>query len=244
MDTKQLLGKQQVQPGNSHTLEFENEKITITREKEGWSFLSSNNGQKEYYHTGKSNSLVIQPSLPEKPLVFKGSRMNVSPRQKLTFFLRIPLSIQIYFSKVVPENLIKTIAVARLSDTWFGEPDTGEAAFALGNSYFLSMEEIATTDFEAICPVVIFNNSTTVLEVERLIIRTENMALFRNAGKIVTSVVQVEYRGKEITSSAEYHYSKLFNGEKQDTIAKPRNGSGKSTLKINFHFIKNIYRTE
>lgn len=242
MSGKQIFGKQSILPGETYTLEMGNETWTITREKEGWSFSSTNTEQKEYYHSGKSNSLVIQPALPEKPVVFKGSRLNVSPKQKLTFFLKVPLIMQVYFSKVLPENLLKEIAVKRLSDTWFGETDSGEAAFALGNEYFLKMKEVNPAEFEAICPVTIYNNSPAPFEVERLIIRVENMGLYQNEEKMVTSVAAIEYKGKDVVSSAEYHYSKTYNGEKQELITKPRNTAGKSTLKINFHFIKNMYK--
>jgi hypothetical protein len=244
MNVKQIFGKQQILPGGAYTLELENTNLTIIREKEGWTFVSTNDGKNDYHHTGKSNTLIIQPALPEKPLVFKGSRLNVSPKQKLTFFLKVPLTVQVYFSKAQPENLMKEIAVKRLSDTWFGESDNGEVAFALANEYFLNMEEANPSEFEAICPVTIFNNSPTPFEIERLIIRVENMGLYQNAEKIVTSVAEIEYKGKDVISSAEYHYSKIYNGEKQELITKPRNQSGKNPLKIHFHIIKNMYKFE
>ena len=244
MNVKKPFGKQQILPGDKHILELENTTLSIIREKEGWTFTSADNEQGEYHQTGKSNTLLIQPALPEKPIVFKGSRLNVAPKQKLTFFLKVPLKVQVYFSKSQPENLMKEIAVKRLSDTWFGETDSGEVAFALGSEYFLNIKEIKPSEFEAICPVTIFNNSPALFEIERLIIRVDNMALYQSEGKMVTSVVEIEFKGKDVISSAEYHYSKLYDGEKQDMITRPRNISGKNPLKIHFHFIKNMYKLE
>lgn len=242
MNVKKPFGKQQILPGDNHIIELHNTTLSVIRGKEGWTFISADNEQGEYHHTGKSNTLIIQPALPEKPVVFKGSRLIVAPKQKLTFFLKVPLKVQVYFSKTQPENLMKEIAVKRLSDTWFGETDNGEVAFALGNEYFLNTEEVNPSEFEAICPVTIFNNSPAPVEVERLIIRVENMGLYQNEEKMVTSVAAIEYKGKDVVSSAEYHYSKTYNGEKQELITKPRNTAGKNTLKINFHFIKNMYK--
>lgn len=248
-----IYGKQQILPGKTRMVDLGDLILDIKRENEGWSFLTyekdapdeiTQNPERDYYQTGKSNSLIIQPAMPEKPLVFKGSRMFVSPQQKLTFFLKIPLTIQIYFSKAEPENLMKEITIKRLSDTWFGEADNGEIAFALGNEFALSMADISPSDFEAICPVTIFNNSYAPLEVERLIIRVENVTLYQHAGKATTSLVTIEYRGKEVVSSVDYRYSKIYNGEKAEVMTTPRNNSGKHMLKINFHFIKNIYKTE
>jgi hypothetical protein len=230
--------------------------LSATRKNEGWHLITTDNcphddidltpdsALSDYFQTGNSNTLIIAPALPVKPLVFKGTGLNVLPNQKLTFFLRIPLAFQIYFSKILPENLLKEISYKRLSDTWFGEPDMGEPAFALGSEYYLEMDEIEIADLEAICPVTVHNTSAEILNVQRLIIRDENVTLYKNRDKIITSVVHVEYKGKEVASEVDYNYSKDYHGEKQEIIAKPRNASGKNLLKLNFHFIKNIYRNE
>lgn len=256
MDLNSILKKHQILPGNTKIIDIGCIQLSATRKNEGWYFTTKDNCPNDdiqlrddstladYFQTGKSNSLIIAPALPAKPLVFKGSGLNVLPGQKITFFLKIPLTFQIYFSKINQENLLKEISYKRLSDTWFGEPDSGEPAYALGNEYYLEMDKIEITDFEAICPVTVFNSSSAILNVQRLIIREENITLYNNEGKIVTSVVFVEYKGNDVTSSVEYHFSKLYNGEKQEILAKPRNTSGKNLLKINFHFIKNMYKSE
>ena len=254
MNTNEIFGKHQIPPGDTKSFPLGDTTLYVKREKEGWYFLRNENEQEslnnvdfskaEFYQTGKSNSLVITPALPAKPLVFKGSALRVAPKQKFTFFLKIPITIQIYYSKSAPENLIKEIPSKRLSDTWFGEPDSGEAAFALGNEYFLNFETLETLPLEAICPVSVYNNSTNTLEIQRQIIRVEFLSLYKNAEKFVTGLVQVEYKGQQVLSSADYHYSKNYDGEKQEILAKPRNSIEKNLLKINFHSIKNIYKID
>lgn len=256
MDLDSILQKHKILPGETKLIDIGCVQLSATRKDEGWHLITTDNCPhddidlsteatlSDYFQTGKSNSLIITPALPAKPLVFKGSGLKVLPTQKLTLFLKIPLAFQIYFSKIQPENLLNEIIYKRLSDTWFGEPDSGEPAFALGSEYFLELNEIKITDFEAICPVVVFNNSSTILNVERLIIRDENVTLYKNEDKIVTSAVHIEFKGNDIASEVDYHYSKEYNGEKQEILAKPRNSSGKNLLKLNFHFIKNIYRSE
>lgn len=254
MNSTTIFGKRKILPGNTEKIQLGCSQLVVAREKEGWQIgLQQNcadpqsqetNPKMIFFQTGKSHSLVIAPALPTKPLVFKESKINLLPGQKLNFFIKIPLTFQVYSSKALPGNLLKEIEYRRLSDTWFGEPDNGEAAFALGSEYFLDMEKMETAEFEAICPILMKNNSPSSLEVQRLIIRAENLALYRNEQKIVTSLVQIEYKGQDVISSATYHYSKQFNGEKQEIVAKPRNETGKNILKVNFHFIKNIYKTE
>lgn len=255
MSNIQIFGKHHLNPGEHRFFTCEKFLLGTKREKEGWLILlaeqnsDENQGepdinQGEYYQTGKSNTLRLLPALPEKPLVFKGSKLHVSPGQRLTFYLKIPLTIQVYFSKIQPENVLKEFPVKRLSDTWFGEPFSGESAFALGNEFFFSIEEMNMTPLDAICPVTIFNNSAGVLEVERLIIRVENLAIYKNENKMITSQLAIEYKGKDTISSANYHYAKAFHGEKAEIITKPRATASKHLLKINFHFIRNLYKQE
>jgi len=255
MDSKELFGKHQFAVEKSASFHLENHQLGIQRDKDGWIiFLSENKeGQTiemqdfskgEYYRTGKSNTLVITPALPEKPVVFKGNLLRILPKNRFTFFLKIPLTIQIYHTKSQADNMLKEFTSKRLSNTWFGNPDSGEPALALGNQFDLDFNQVKTGLFEAVCPVTLYNNSSHTLELQRLIIRTENLTLYQNLDKVVTSVVQIEYKGQDAAGSTEYHYSKMYDGEKQEILAKPRNASGKSALKINFHFMKNIYRIE
>ena len=251
MESDNIFGKHQFLSGDTKAISLDNNLLYIKREKEGWCFLTSGEfneeipdfSKGEYFHTGKSNSLIIMPTLPDKPLVFRENMLKIFSGQKLTFFLKIPTTLQFYYSKNQPENLLKEIIPKRLSNTWFGEIDNGEPALAMGSEYYLEFETVETSPLEMICPVTIINNSAIPFEVQRLIIRTENLTIYKNGDKKVTSLVQVEFNGQDI-SPAKYHYSKLYNGEKQEIFAKPRNTNDKSSLKINTQFIKNIYKND
>ncbi len=255
MDLNTILKKHQLQVDETRIIDIGCVQLLVTRKSEGWHLITTDNCPNDdillsteatlsdYFQTGKSGSLVITPALPAKPLVFKGSGLSVLTGQKITFFLKIPLAFQIYSSKIQPENLLKEISYKRLSDTWFGEPDSGEPAFSLGSEYALDINEIKITGFEAVCPVTVTNNSPTILDVHRLIIRNENVTLYNNNNKIITSVVNIEFKGNDIASEVGYNYSKYYHGEKQEILAKPRNTSEKNLLKRNFHFIKNIYKS-
>lgn len=255
MAKQPIFGKHQILPGEHFFFQTGYFTLAAKRENDGWLLLqipeSEEKGNQnpdfsgaDFFQSGKSNKLIISPDFPGKPLVFKGTRLHVSPNQRLNFYLKIPLTIQIYFSKKLPENLLKEFPVKRLTDTWFGEVFNGEPAFAMGSEFFFSMEEIECSEFEAICPINIYNNSSSVLEVERLIIRVENLALYQNENKLITSQVAIEYKGKDIISSASYHYSKNIQGENAEILLKPRIENSKNLLKINFHFIKNLYKPE
>ncbi len=255
MADKSFFGEYRLQSGENIFLHSDNFSVTVKREDESWQILKikSNEFDKDivpdfskadFFQTGKSGKLIVSPSLPDKPLVFKGSRLHVSPGQRLSFFLKIPLSVQFYFSKSQSKNLFCELLTKRLKDTWFGEPYDGEPAFALGSDFNFSANEAEPDETEAVCPITIHNNWPLVLEVEQLIIRVENLALYRVENKFMTSQVAIEYKGKDVISSATYHYSKQIHGEKADTVLQPAISSGRNLRKINFHFIKNLYNPE
>ncbi len=249
MKTAPELGKHDILPGEHRIWDIKFFKLAIQRTQQGWyiKMLENNEASQdktldfssgEYYQTGKSNTLLLVPSFPPKPLVFKGTHLHVAPRQELSFFLKIPLYINIYYLKEKTENLLREIPVQNFSNTWFGETDNGEPAFLLGNDYYFSPDEIEPMPYEAVCPITINNNWTGVLEIERMIIRVDNLMIYESKGRNITSVVSLEYKGKDVTSSAEYRYSKAFHGEKAKMIVKARNSS-RTRLRMNFHFLKN-----
>lgn len=256
MEKTTIYGKKQLEPGNSELIDFANFTLGIKRHTEGWfikAFEKDDNNLEvnideitsgTYFHTGKSNTIILAPALPAKPMVLKGSRLVISPHQRLTFYVKVPLMLQLYSAKKLDENLLTEIPFQRISDTWFGEPVNGEAAYALDSEQYLDLKEIGLDENFAVCPINIHNNNDSPLEIERLILRVDQMNLLRFNGYIITSLVKLEYKGTNLLSSVNYGFSKTLHGENHEIIAKPRNPEGKSLLKINFHFIKNIYRSE
>jgi len=194
------------------------------------------------FQTGKDDRLLIMPALPPKPVVLKNSGIRILQGQSMRFFVKIPLWLQFYRSEFSAENFITEYPLFRLSDTWFGEPDDGEPAFALGNYYQKEISLLNAKSWEAICPVNISNHSNTMLEIQRFIIRVDNLALVSVENQIMTSLTDIEYKGKEQISSATYSLNNSVHGDHFRQIAQPRVSGNKSLLKINFHFIKNIYQ--
>src|SRR5690554_6411782 len=169
MESGKVFEKQKLPVGAHRIFSADGFSLRVSREKEGWMInhteRSVNQGEPydftggEYFQTGKSATLIVLPALPAKPLVFKGNSIHVVPGQKFSFYLKIPLSGQLYYAKNLPSNLMKEMPARRLSDTWFGDAYGGEPAFALGNEFYRNSDEAKPTLFEALCPVTIYNNS-------------------------------------------------------------------------------------
>ena len=194
------------------------------------------------FQTGKPDILRIAPALPALPVVLKNSGMHILPGQSMRFFVKIPLWLQFYHAELAPERFITEYPLIRLSDTWFGDPDEGEPALALGNFYQKDASLLEVKPWEAVCPVIITNHSTLMLEVQRFIIRTENLSLVKAGDQIMTNLIEIEYKGRDQISSASYHLNPTFHGKEYSELAPARNDAARSALKINFHFIKTIYQ--
>lgn len=131
MESGKVFEKQKLPVGAHRIFSADGFSLRVSREKEGWMInhteRSVNQGEPydftggEYFQTGKSATLIVLPALPAKPLVFKGNSIHVVPGQKFSFYLKIPLSVQLYYAKNLPSNLMKEMPARRLSDTWFGD---------------------------------------------------------------------------------------------------------------------------
>jgi hypothetical protein len=196
-----------------------------------------------HYYTGDSNELLLVPALPDKAVVFRNNKnIKISAGQSADLFFRIPLTMQFYFQEVKDENRLVEIPLQRLSDTWFGEMDSGEPAYSIGSNYDKSFSEVHTTAWEAISSVEIINNTASVLDLQRLILRVEDFNLYLKNKEILTSHATIEFKGQEQAGSVNLGVRKEIHGEKPLLIAKPRSIESKNLLRRSFFFIKNMYQ--
>lgn len=261
MKLSAIILPQQLKNSEGIDLQAGNLHLKVQRISHGWGFKSSEVSppfdeirissetagfgvsEGALYQSGDSDRLLVVPALPSKPVVFKNSGMRILPGQSMRFFVKIPVWLQFYHTDNAPENFISEYSLSRLSDTWFGDPDEGEPAFALGNFYQKDLALLDPKPWEAVCPVHIRNLSNLLLEVQRLIIRVENLALGISDNQLITSLTEIEYKGKEQVSSVNYSIQDSVHGKDFRQLTPPRNaGTRSSSLKINFHFMKTIYQ--
>ena len=95
------------------------------------------------------------------------------------------------------ENRLIEIPLQRLSDTWFGEIDSGEPAYSIGSNFDESLSEVRATAWEAISSVKILNNTAGVLEVQRLILRVEDFNIYLKNKQLLASHATIEFKGQE-----------------------------------------------
>ncbi|HZL12431.1 MAG TPA: DUF432 domain-containing protein [Prolixibacteraceae bacterium] len=196
-----------------------------------------------HFHTGKSHELLVVPALPNKAVVFRNNKnLKISAHESANLYFRIPLTMQFYFQEVKDDNRIVEIPLQRLSDTWFGEIESGEPAYSIGSNYDKSFLEIRATEWEAISSVEIINNTASVLDLQRLILRVEDFSLYLKNKRLLTSHATIEFKGQEQAGSVNLGLQKEIHGEKPVLVAKPRSHETRNLLRRSFFFIKNMYQ--
>jgi len=198
-------------------------------------------GDEAIFQTGRSEVLHVQPALPLKPVVLRNNKtINVSPKQSIKLYLAIPLNVQFYYSQADEEHLMHEVSLDILSDTWFGESDNGEPAFSIGQRVSLSPEDLELKKHEAFCPVKINNNSNHLLELQRLIIRVENLSLYQTHNQFITSRLSIDFKGPDQISNLDFSTDKSIHGDHPVLLAKARNPVTKTILGKSFYFIKHL----
>lgn len=196
-----------------------------------------------HFQTGKSPVLHVVPALPNKSVVFRNNKnIKISAGESAKLYFRIPLGIQFYFQEVKDENRIFEIPMQRLSDTWFGEADNGEAAFSIGSNYDTEFAEIQEMPWESISPVEIINKTTSVFDLQRLILRVEDFSLFLKNNQLLTNHVHIEFTGPDHDGSVNLSVRKEIHGTKPLQLARPRTEGSRNLLRKSFYFIKNMYQ--
>jgi|GEM_PF-639207 len=195
------------------------------------------------FYTGKTHELIVMPALPDKAVVFRNNKnIKISAGESANLYFRIPLTMQFYFQAVKDENRLFEIPLQRLSDTWFGDIDNGEPAYSIGSNYDKTFSEVKATKWEAVSSVEIINNTTTFLDLQRLILRVEDFSLYLRNKQLLSDHSTIEFKGQEHAGSVVHITQKEIHGEKPLRISKPRSPETKNLLRRSFFFIKNMYQ--
>lgn len=197
-----------------------------------------------HFQTGKSHQLHVVPAFPDKSVVFRNTKnIRISAGQTTSLFFRVPLNIQLYFQEVKDENRILDVPLQRLSDTWFGDTDSGEPAFSIGSSYDKTLEAVSLNSWEAIVPAEIINNTLGLLDLQRLILRVEDFSVYLRQQQLLSNHVAIEFKGIETAGSVNLTTRRDLHGQKPLLIGRPRGNETRNLLRKSFFFIKNIYQS-
>lgn len=139
--------------------------------------------------------LQLRPALPDRALVVRPEAgFRIPPGERIQFFVSVPLWLQVLLcgkGDVVCADVPSVV----LSNTWFGSLSSGELGYALRTRARRAADQFEILPGAALSPVRVRNNSSKVLEFERLCIRVPGFSLFRGSANFWTNELSVSYRG-------------------------------------------------
>lgn len=137
-------------------------------------------------------SVVVRPRIP----------LFVPRGEEIRIFVSSPVWVRVQVGK--PWKTLREIPVRRLPDTWIGNPthEDGSLAYALRSHARVQLDEIPVLDHRSITPVVIRNQATDALAVERLNLPVPYLSLYYALDKGLWSegVTMTRTEGNELAA--------------------------------------------
>lgn len=172
----------------------------------------------------KDRRVKILPSMPDRPIIVRPEHpMHLGNGAEVSFFLMIPLSIQIIHP--FSDSLLTEIPIVKLSPTWFGTPSHGELCYAMKTTARRSIDGVVPLPYQAFCMVHLRNNSSDIFEFERIRIQVAHLGLYQGKNRVLTNKVFIKFRGANQLSQVYYEVNtpnkddeNLLNGSR---IAPP-----------------------
>jgi len=149
----------------------------------------------ERYLIRHSQSLLrLSPMLADRPVVARPLiPLHLCAGEQATLFVSLPVWIGL---EAGPQRqLLKELAVQRLSDTWFGTSTLeGELCYASTTHYRQDLRELPLYPHQAITPVLIQNRSQQTLVMERLSLPVHHLSVYGStAATLWTSGVSLKW---------------------------------------------------
>lgn len=137
--------------------------------------------------------LQITPGMPKLPvLVEPESPFHVLPGASARAYLQIPVSVILKFGS--GGWLLDEFPSSPLSETWFGELESGELCYWLATG--LSRKPFENLPGDRIqAPVYIQNDSAETLQVTRLCLRVAHLSIYQQADQLWASETNVRFQG-------------------------------------------------
>ncbi|UCF17103.1 MAG: hypothetical protein JSW59_06510, partial [Phycisphaerales bacterium] len=109
-----------------------------------------------------------------------------------------------------------------LSNTWFGDPMSGELGYSLRSRARREISETRAEPHRALCPVTIRNTSPEQVKVERFCVHVAHLGVYPGESRLWTNGVQIAFRGEAEVSQVEYSEQPPGYEETGNVLSYPR----------------------
>lgn len=182
----------------------------------------------------------IAPALPDKPVVVRPSgSFNIPAGVDVTLYFAVPVWVSIKATEPRPAPLV-TVPTVILSNTWFGDPGSGELGYVLRVDPSKNHREVTSTPWQALCPLTIRNISTDELAFERFSLQTDSLGIWSTQNHLWTDGVTVSFPGPD--KPAQVHSSSTAPAGFDNAIrlSPPREGQNSRFFRRSFSLIRSF----
>lgn len=139
----------------------------------------------------------LHPVFPDRALVVEPEQpFHLVRGARIRIYVRVPLQVAVDLPEPSSVTLVE-IPTAILSDTWFGDLNEGELAYALHTSARRKLGPELFSPHLAVCPLRLGNDVVNQLEVKKLCLRVAHLSLFARGTELWSDETRVRYRGED-----------------------------------------------
>lgn len=175
--------------------------------------------------------LTLTPRPADRPVVAQPhSGFTIPPRLQVSVFITTPLWVQLSVEGVAGPVL--DLPLWRPSDTWFGASTReGELCYSISTRARSRIEERSTRPHQAVTPVLIHNDTSEPLIIDRLSLPTPHLALYADRGaELWTQAVRLRSRPGQPTADLELGSGAPEQAVDPEPVSGPRCGDGQALV--------------
>lgn len=180
------------------------------------------------------DTMQLLPVMPDRPVVVRpATPVSIPTGNEALFFVAVPIWVDISVFGPAKVTLLQAPSVV-LSDTWFGDPMTGELCYSMRTRARRKVSDSPVRPHRVLCPVLIRNTTTEQLDVERFCVHIQNLTVYAGQSRLWTNEVRISFRGENETSQVKYVESAPEYEHIDRLLSNPRAPQKKTLLQRSF----------
>jgi len=177
----------------------------------------------------------LRPVVPDRPIVVKPEHTVSLPQgESGTFFVKIPVFVQIVVVSGHHELILGTVPSRVLSDTWFGNVMEGDFCYSLPYPATMERESLKPLPHQIVCTLEIQNRSDDILVFEKLCLRPRYVGIYCGNTHLWSSVVKIQHEGLFKSTHVRYSASQPDFEEGLMLITQPQKREEKGFHRLTF----------
>jgi hypothetical protein len=193
-----------------------------------------------YVCAHKTDKLQLVPVLQDRPVVLNSDiTLKILPGNEALFFVGIPVWVRVRVGTRKDIELAE-IPTQILSNTWFGDPTTGELCYSLQSRAGREIEKIPISAHKAVCPVLLMNGSTVKLDFQKLDIHVEHLRVYAGAHRLWTNEVGIRFLGDGQPVQVEFSNNAPSFEKHLTLLAEERVPTSQSILKKSIGILRHF----